>query len=210
MSQSPARPRRRLGCLPSLLLLLILGIAGWIVLYAAMFPWIYLVGGKLRPFPVWQGSGTAQTSAGLFRLYVWFSPTNSGSRILPSTSVSGGAYLCAPTGQRFSLRLTGGTPGRVWRNMDGQEFHLAARNRPILWQFSDSSTWRPQLSLSGRWVGPNLVMNDEGSLAHAFLADGSMNNAAASWYAKSGTTGVPITLTETWWWVGAPACKPGG
>jgi hypothetical protein len=210
MSETTPRPRKRMGCLSSLVLLLLLGVFLTAAIDAAFAPWIYVVGGRLRLLPLWQGVGDAQTPSGRYRFYVWFSPSPNGSSILPSTSIRGSGYLCTPRGERFRLRVTGGTGGRVWRDMDGRDFHLSAYHRPVGWQFSGSQNWQPRLSLSGRWVGPDLVMNDQGSLAHAFLPDGTLNTKATSWYSKT-DPGIAVTLTErAWWWGGNVDCpKPG-
>jgi hypothetical protein len=73
-------------------------------------------------------------------------------------------------------------------------------------QFGGADTWRPSLSFSGAWVGPDLVMADDGSLAHAFRPDGSLNPAARSgWHPKTGA--VPITLKESSWQISPPTCK---
>jgi hypothetical protein len=146
---------------------------------------------------MWAGAGDIQGPAGQYRLYVWFSPTPGGSRVLPSTNVLGDGYLCTPRGEPIRLRVTGGTAGIVWRDMDGRPFQLSAYHRPWFWSFSDASTWRPRVSLRGRWVGPNLVMSDEGSFAAAFLADGAVNTKGSTWFPK--TKGSPITLLETGW-----------
>ena len=211
MSNPVQQSRARRGCLPGCLLnVVLLFIAGILVVMAVQAltaPWIYVVGGRIRPFPVWSGMGDIQGPSGRYRLYLWFSPKSGGSRILPSTNVLGAGYVCTPKGERFSLRVTGGASGNIWRNMDGHDFHLSAYHRPLFWSFSDAKTWLPKLSLRGRWVGPNLVMSDEGSFAHAFLPDGSLNTIPPNWYPK--VNGVPITLTETGWTWGYRCPQPG-
>jgi hypothetical protein len=214
MNDPAQRPRPRRGCLSGclwgllrgLVLLLVLGTVLIVAIDAAFAPWIYVVGGKFRPLPSWFGEGDAEGPGGRYALYVWFSPTPSGSHVLPSTDVLGGGYVCTPRGERISLRVTGGASGKIWRDMDGHEFGLSAYHRPVFWSFTNSSNWRPRLTLRGRWVGPNLVMSDEGGFAHAFLPDGSVNTQTASWYPKS--AGVPITLTEVGWSWGYSCPRP--
>jgi hypothetical protein len=202
------RPRKKgLGCLSSLVLLLLLGLILISAIDLAFEPWIYVVGGRVRLLPVWQGIGVVQAPSGPYRIYVWFSPAPSGSRILPSTSIKGSGYVCTPQGQRYSLRVTGGASGRIWKDMDGQMFHISAHHQPILWQFTRD--WRPWLSFSGRWVGPDLVMSDDASIAHAFQPDGALKPDDGRWHPKTGA--LPITLTEAGWWPGGANCpKPGG
>jgi hypothetical protein len=85
--------------------------------------------------------------------------------------------------------------------MDGHAFRFTAYNQPILWFNNDR---RPQLSFSGQWVGPNLVMSDDGSIAHAFLPDGTLSTDKSSWHPKTGA--LPVTLTETSLWSGGADC----
>jgi hypothetical protein len=57
----------------------------------------------------------------------------------------------------------------------------------------------PKLNLVGRWVGPNLVMDDKGTIASAFLADGALNP-------RAGAPGPnrAVTFVESQWWYGHP------
>ena len=124
----------------------------------------------------WAGVGVAHAASGTYTFYVWFSPTPSGSRILPSASVKGYGYLCTPHGERYGLRVLGGTAGQVWADMDGHRFGLRAYCRPIVWQFTGQVEQPPRLSFTGRWSGPDLVMTEEEA----------------------------VTFTETTWWFFGP------
>jgi hypothetical protein len=199
MNSVPPRSRRRgIGCLPSLFLLLVLGPLVVAAIDLIFAPWIYSVGGRTRLLPVWAGVGVAQTSLGPYTIHIWFSPTPSGSHILPSASIQGSAYVCTPTGKRYTLRVTGGASGRIWNNMDGHAFHLSAYHRPAFSSLTGDR--RPRLNFSGSWEGANLKMNDEGSIAQAFLADGNLSSGVGASHAKE--SAVPITFTETTWWIG--------
>ena len=203
MSSVPSRPRRRgIGCLPGLVILVVLGILFVMAIDLAFAPWIYSVGGRTRLLPVWAGVGVAQTSSGPYTIHVWFSPSPSSSR-LPSASVRGSAYVCTPTGKQYNLTVTGGASGRIWRDMDGHAFHLSAYQRPAFANFTGDRP--PRLEFAGQWTGPNLQLNDEGTLSQAFLADGSLNSKPSAANAKENA--VPITFVETTWWVGG-SCKP--
>ncbi len=199
------RPRRRgIGCLPGLLILAVLGPLFVVTVDLIFAPWIYSVGGRSRLLPVWAGVGVAQTASGAYKIKIWFSPSPTGSRILPSTSVSGQAYVCTPSGKHYTLKLTGGASERIWKDMDGHMFSFSAHRRPPF--ASTIADHRPRLNFSGRWDGPNLQMNDEGSITAAFLADGSVSSAAAG--SRSKQDAVPITFTETTWWIGGSCDKP--
>lgn len=198
------RPRRRgIGCLPGLLILTVLGPALFVTIDLIFAPWIFSVGGRTRLLPVWAGVGVAQTSSGPYTIHVWFSPRPSGSHILPSASILGSAYICTPSGKRYSLKVTGGASGRIWKDMDGHSFHLYATNRPFFASLTGDRP--PRLNFSGSWVGPNLRMDDEGTIAQAFLADGSLSSSSGGAHLKE--KAVPITFTETSWWWGAGSCS---
>jgi hypothetical protein len=208
---SGARPRRRggLGCLGGLVVLLVGGTLFVVAVDWVFAPWIYGVGGQHRLLPVWAGQGDATGPGGRYRVWVWFSPTPQRSRMLPGAAIQGSGYICTPRGQLYQLRVIGGASGRIWNDMNGHSFHIEAYHRPILLNFSSYDTWRPRLSFSGRWVGPDLVMSDDASLAHAFAPDGSLNDAArGAWHPKTGA--MPITLKETGWQVFAPKCEVAG
>lgn len=193
------RKRRRPGCLLQLVGLFLLIGLGWMGVVAVTHPWIYTVGGRVRPLPFWQGVGAMSGPGGAYRLYVSFEPTNSGSKVLPSATINGGGWLCAPGGRDYKVRVYGGSDRMVWRDMDGQRFFLqtwAAKG------YSAISGYRhnpPKLQFEGRWDGDGLTMNDKGTLAANFQPDGTL-------VAKPGPPGAsqPIRFTEHDWWVGDP------
>ena len=201
-----APPRRRgLGCLPSLVLLLVGGLAMGVLVLSIIGPWIYTVGGRTRLLPLWEGVGQAEGPGGTYTLFIWFSPAPYGSRILPNTAVQGYSTLCTPRGERLNLKLYGGAPGRAWFRMeDGHPFGLRLfRRRPAI--STSSMIAPPRLQFTGRWQGPDLVMDDEGSFAHAFTPDGSVITTGAKWHPRTST--VPITFHErSWGLVTAPPC----
>ncbi len=199
MAETMQQQRKRIGCLSQLLLLGVLAAFGYIALMAVTHPWIFTVGGRLRVLPFWQGSGDIHGPGGKYHIVVSIQPSNSGSHVLPSTSVTGTGWICAPAGHGYQIRIGGGAHEIVWRDMNNRPFRL------YTWQ---RTAWSPEhlppkLNLTGRWVGPNLVMNDGGTTAAAFLADGSLNP-------KPGAPGPQqtITLVETQWWFGNPCPGP--
>jgi len=197
--KQPPQPRwKGIGCLPGLLILALLAPLCVMAVDLAFAPWIYAVGGRHRLLPVWAGVGVAETPSGPYTLHIWFSPTPSGSRILPSTSVRGSGYVCTPSGKRYPFSVRGGASGRIWKDMDGHAFSLSTYNQPFFSRLTGD--WRPKLNFSGSWEGANLKMNDEGSIAQAFLKDGSLSSSPG--VARLKESAVPITFTETsWWWV---------
>jgi hypothetical protein len=204
MGDVAAQPeKRKLGCLPSIALLMLGGLLLIVLLELTIAPWIYVVGGHTRLLPVWAGVGEVAAPAGRYRIHIWFSPSSASSRILPSTSVSGTAYVCTPQGQHYRFRLNGGASGKIWKDMDGHEFHLYARYRPLFWSINNKQ--QPFLEFSGRWVESNLVMTDEATLTHTFLPDGRLNVDGARWHPKTGA--LPVTFAETSWWQGWGRCN---
>jgi hypothetical protein len=202
---APPRRRRGLGCLPSLVLLLVGGLAVAVLVESIIGPWIYTVGGRTRLLPLWEGVGQAQGPGGTYTLHIWFSPSNSGSRILPSTAVQGYSSLCTPSGQRLALKLRGGARGRAWWTMeDGHEFALRLYRRPPGGGIVGAMIAPPRLQFEGRWQGPDLVMSDGGGFAHAFHPDGSVIAKAPVWHPD--VDAVPITFHETHWWLTGGAC----
>ena len=187
--------RRRIGCLGQLLALALLAGVGFIALMGFTNPWIFTVGGRFRVLPFWEGVGEMQGPGGTYRIFVFFQPSTGGSRVLPSTSVRGSGWVCAPTGHNYPVLVGGGTQGVVWRSMDDKPFSLYTYQRHA----ASSEHLPPRLDFAGRWVGPNLVMEDKGTTTSAFLVDGSLNP-------RPRTPGPirAITFVETRWWFGNP------
>jgi hypothetical protein len=198
-------PRQGLGCLPGAFAAL-LGIVLLLpVLDLACAPWIYRLGGRLRPLPVWAGSGVVVAPSGPYQIFVWLTPEPAKGQIVPFSGVLGQGYLCTPLGERYRLSLTGSAAGRPWGDMDGQPFHLAAVHQPSFWS-TDKEPHLPSLSFSGNWARSTLVMTDDGSIANAFLPDARLNTVARA-TGRAKTRALPLTLTEAPWWSGPPACQ---
>jgi hypothetical protein len=192
------RPRRKgLGCLPGLLFILVAGGLFYVAAVAIFDPWIYVVGGRFRPLPLWQGAGEAKGPGGLYRVYVWFGPVPNRQHVLPETSVEGGASICAPNGKRHDVKLSGGTGAVVWRRMDGRPFTLRLTGRPLLGGITKPVVGPPRVTFKGRWSGPNLIMDDQGGLTRAFLPDGSLNPKGA---VTGDQAAAPITFAEVGGW----------
>jgi hypothetical protein len=107
--------------------------------------------------------------------------------------------ICTPFGRNYSVRISGGAPLRVWSDMNNEPFHLDTYTRGIFSTQHDA----PRLRLTGRWNGPNLILNDGGSLAGAFAPDGTL---IAHPVTRAGA-GKEITFAETDWWFADP-CPP--
>ena len=168
---------------------------GFVAVVAITNPWIFTVGGRFRALPFWQGVGDIQGPGGKYRIFVSIQPSYASSHLLPSTSVRGSGWICGPSGRSYQIRVGGGAHEVVWRDMNNKSFTLDT------WR---KETWSakhlpPKLSLVGHWMGPSLIMDDTGTIASAFLQDGSLNP-------RPGPPGLKraITFVETPWWFGRP------
>jgi hypothetical protein len=168
-------------------------------------PWMFRLGGRIRPLPVWAGSGVVPGPSGPYQIYVWLAPQPSATQLVPFTDVLGTGYLCTPLGERYSLRVSGGAAGMSWQDMDGQAFHLEAVHRAPFWSASQEPHL-PSLRFSGRWMGTSLVMTDDASIEHAFLPDGRLNEQAQD-AGHAASQAQPVTLDEFAWWSGPPECQ---
>jgi len=196
MREVPVRTRKRgIGCLSALLILLLVGPLAIVLIDLVFEPWIYFVGDRTRWLPIWTGVGVAQSPLGQYKIRVWFSPRPSGSRLLPAAAVLGAAYVCTPTGMKYALRLTGTASGRIWRSMSGHRIDLLADRGPF--RNPVSADLRPRLVFTGQWSGADLIMNDEGSIARAFLPDGNPSPDFKALHASG--TALPIIFHETTW-----------
>jgi hypothetical protein len=164
------RPRRRRGLGRAILILAGLGVV-YLLLVAAFDPWAFFLGGHFHVLPVWLGEGTLHTSTGDYQMALYVYPSS--SRVGDSV-VAGTATLCAPSGQRFAMKLWGDM-GKRFRdaNLEGRPIHFQLHTRPIGWRIKVPD-YRPRLDLRGQWTGDGLELNDGGSLSRAFLPDGEV------------------------------------
>jgi hypothetical protein len=172
------RRRGCLGCLGGVIATLGSGLLLGAILYmgilAVFAPWAYYLGGTFHLIPEWQGWGRARTKTGDFVLFVRMVPWTGRQTWarLTGPSVRGMATICTPNGKLYSLRLSGDfTNKSVGIDTDDQPMHLWLYYRPFWFQFN--SERRPAFELYGTWHNPDFVSDDRGTLARAFLPDGS-------------------------------------
>jgi hypothetical protein len=180
-SFSPPRtiPHKRgfgcFGCLWQLVLTLLLGCVLVIAITGLFAPWAFYLGGKFHILPYWQGWGKLHAKSGDYVWLVRIEPTSRGSKMYLETNLTGMGYICSPRGETYKMYLGGGMRKHLNLSTDGEAIHLYMHYRPPFWGFSgNNAEFRPSLSLRGRWQNPNLVMDDQGSIGRAFLADGSV------------------------------------
>jgi len=174
-AEIPIRKKPRVGMLTGLFLLLVAGCAFFLVFTAIYAPWAYYLGGHFHMLPYWQGWGRVRvvSAGGDFVLYVQIEPTTRGSRILPTSNLTGRAYLCTPAGERFQLRLGGSMPSRLNLITTGEPIHLYMSNS-LGWSQNFTGDHRPYLDFYGTWADRAIAVDDRRTLSTSFQADGTV------------------------------------
>jgi len=165
----PPRSKRKIGCLGSLVVFCVVGPLVYLAILAAFAPWGFYLGGAFHVLPVWEGWGRLHAKSGDFPVFIYMYPAPGGRLGYPS--VSGTATVCTPRGERHQLQLAGGfLTKHIGLRTDGQPMSIHLHYRPRWSGFNLER--RPRLEFRGTWHDPDLVMDDEGSLASAFQTDG--------------------------------------
>lgn len=180
-----------LGCLPRLVLILLLGCVLVGLITAVFAPWGFYMGGKFNIFAYWQGWGVLHAKSGKYVVFVRFEPRSSGSKTYPHPSVGGSAYLCSPRGEIFRMNLGGGMRRGIGTNTNGENISLYMYYWPFYGTFV--ADHRPSIELRGHWQNPNLVMDDHSSIQRAFNADGTVYRGEGPERPYMGEV-VPVTL----------------
>ena len=175
-----------------LLLLLLCGVvlAGAIALFA---PWGFYLGGRFHPIPYWQGWGRihSNSAGGDYPIYVWFWPDS--GRLRGLVYVQGNARLCTPSGEKFNLTFGGTFDKPTGVDLNGQRVSFYMHNQSVV-RRTVGKDLRPELELRGKWNNPDLVLDDQGSIARNFGADGKLYGSAAG-HPYMGEVS-PVTLHE--------------
>ena len=160
-------PRRRLGTIPKLLLVLLF-------VYGAMVlvdPWAIHIGNQWTPLLLWTGSGKLVTANGTYPLLVTLGPSAHHSRmrldgLLPTSGMSGWAWLCTSDHTTIVLRLYGTMYGG-WGSTDGTLTEIRLNERLQNFPSIQNGGY---VDLFGRWRGPKLVMDDRNEWSAPFHA----------------------------------------
>lgn len=157
--------------------LLLLAVLGFVLLLPSFLtPWAYYLGGHFHWLPYWQGWGRVHVASagGDYVVYVQMEPwMRGGSKILPSSNLTGVAHLCTPTGERFRLRLGGTMPFRLNWITTGEPIHLYMSNS-LAWNHNFTGDHKPYLDFYGTWADRAIVMDDRHTISNAFLPDGTV------------------------------------
>ena len=172
--------QRRRGCLSTLFGLIVIG--G--VLYAvvvAIAPWSLHIGGRWTPLFIWQGSGKLVTKGGAeYPLYVSFFPSAHMSRLhldgqRPTGGLQGDGWLCTSPGVTQRLKLTGTIYGG-WRSTEGSIMSFRLLEPKIF----DVGQKQGYFDLTGRWQGPQLVMDERDRYAGQFRSGLRIEHASVA------------------------------
>jgi len=158
----PGRTRRSPGCLGygGILFIVILLVA------VVGHPWGLHMGGRWTPAMIWHGFGRLHASSGAnYTLWLNIGPMAMSSRRSGRRdNFQGTAVLCTPQGQAITLDVFGKV--NAWLNADRQ---------PLTMRIATQRNVKPVLSfrLAGQWNGQELFLEDQGSMADSFRADGT-------------------------------------
>ena len=73
------------------------------------------------------------------------------------------------------MKLGGGMRRGIGLNTDGENISLYMNNHTHVLA-NLNADYRPSIEFRGKWQNPNLAMDDHGSIARAFNADGTVYN----------------------------------
>jgi len=171
---------RRRGCLTDLLKLCVLAVVVLYVVVAITSPWAFHIGGRWTPLLYWSGTGKLVTKTGTYPLYVMFYPSSHFSRLAldglrPAGGLQGTARLCVSPGVTESLKLSGTVFGRWSSTTDAlMSFRL------LEYRYIDLGQTQGYFDLSGRWQGPDLVMDDRSGTNHKFRSGLQIEHASVT------------------------------
>ena len=165
-SSANALPKKRgCGCLGSITGAILLVIAVLLLLN----PWSLHMGGRWTPALTWHGVGKLHASTGAtYGFFMELSPNlehrRRGGGYGSPKNLTGTAKICTPQGEVYSMTVDGYL--RAW---------LDADKKPITFYLRSLKDAQPKLrmDLYGSWQGQELVVDDKGSMAMSFAADGN-------------------------------------
>ena len=160
------------GWLKQLFPILALFFVAVVVLPAIFMPWAFVMGGGFHILPTWQGWGKmhSNTAGGDYVIRISIYPKT--GRRVGYTHVKGSAWLCTPRGESFYMNLSGDFQKDLRLNTDGKTASFSMYNYGIKSKFT--ADHRPSLALQGKWKNPDLVLDDQGSIARNFASDGTL------------------------------------
>jgi hypothetical protein len=172
-------PRRR-GCISQLFGLVILCLAVVYAVAAVTAPWSFHIGGLSTPLLYWSGSGTLHTKGGDYPFYLLLYPSSSFSHLRldglrPTGGVQGSASICTSRSVTQYLKMSG-TMYNGWSTTEDALVGI----RLLEPRYFDVGQHRGYFDLSGRWRGPQLVLDDRGAWASTFRSGLRIEHASVT------------------------------
>jgi hypothetical protein len=173
--------RQRRGALAMSFWILVLGGALFYGVVVLLNPWSVHIGGRWTPLLIWQGSGKLLSKGGIeYPLWVSFYPSSHFSRLRmdgqrPTGGLQGSAWLCTSRGVTQQLKLSGTIYGG-WRSTEGSLMAFRLLEPKII----DVGQRQGFFDLVGRWHGPELVMDDRGSVGSTFRSGLRIEHASVT------------------------------
>ncbi|MBZ5632045.1 MAG: hypothetical protein LAO55_02860 [Acidobacteriia bacterium] len=172
-------PRRR-GCIGQLFVLVVLCLGVVYAVAAITSPWAFHIAGVPTPLLYWSATGTLHTKAGKYPMYVLFYPAPHFSRLRldglrPTGGLQGSASVCTSRGVIQYLKLSG-TMYNGWSTTEDALISI----RLLEPRYFDVGQHRGYFDLSGRWRGPQLVMDDRGAWASTFQSGVRIEHASVT------------------------------
>jgi len=173
--------RQRRGSLATLFWVIVLGGAGLYGVVVVLDPWSIHMGGRWTPLLTWQGSGKLLTKGGTeYPLYVYFYPASHSSQLhldglRPTGGLQGSAWLCTSRGVTQRMALSGTIYGG-WRSTEGSLIAFRLLEPKII----DVGQGQGFFDLAGKWHGPELVMDDRGSVGNRFRSGLKIEHASVT------------------------------
>jgi hypothetical protein len=173
--------QQRRGSLATLFWVIVLGGAGFYGVVVALDPWSIHMGGRWTPLLTWQGSGKLLTKGGTeYPLYVYFYPASHSSQLhmdglRPTGGLQGSAWLCTSRGVTQRMVLSGTIYGG-WRTTEGSLIAFRLLEPKVI----DVGQGQGFFDLVGKWRGPQLVMDDRGSVGNRFRSGLKIEHASVT------------------------------
>ena len=173
-------PQRR-GSFVKLFFVLVLGGALLYAVVGVLDPWAFHIGGRWTPMLTWHGSGKLHTKSGMeYPLYVSFYPSSNFSQLQreglrPTGGLQGSAWLCTSRGVTQYMKLSGTIYG-AWSSTEGSLMTFRLLEPKVI----DVGQQQGFFDLAGRWRGPQLVMDDRGSVASPFRSGLRIEHASVT------------------------------
>ena len=127
--------------------------------------------------------------AGDYLLFTEVFARTGGRRV---SRLRGNSVLCTPRGETFILNISGDfrKPPGFTANVDGLPLYLSISQNLNFLQTNQET--RLRFELAGAWQGPDLIMDDRGTLARAFNPDATLYSGDLR---KRPPPGAPLRVT---------------